>query len=129
LNSVPIIRSALEENKIVIADRYITSTIAYQCAKGFSFDSALAFVKSHEYPGADAIIFIDIKPEISMERKEREHGELDRHEKDLKFLKKVREFYMKEIEEGILGKWVVIDGERSKKEVHEDILKVINSLK
>ncbi|MDI6825664.1 MAG: dTMP kinase [Candidatus Aenigmarchaeota archaeon] len=126
LNSVPIIKKGLEENKVVIADRYITSTIAYQCANGYSFESALNFVKLHEYPEADLIIFIDIKPETSMKRKLKEHGRLDRHEKDLNFLRKVREFYSKEIKGNILGRWVVVDGEKSIEEVHKDI---INSIK
>lgn len=129
LNSVPKIKEGLKEDKVIFADRYITSTIAYQCANGFSFENAIKFVKSHEYPGADFIIFIDIKPETSMERKMKEHGKLDIHEKNLKFLRKVREFYMKEIKENVLGKWVVIDGEQSKEEIHKNILKVINSLK
>jgi len=128
LNSLPMIKKGLEENKIVIADRYITSTIAYQCANGFSFDSALNFVKLHEYPDSDAIIFIDIKPETSMKRKLKEHGRLDRHEKDLEFLKKVKNFYLKEIKEDILGKWFIIDGEKSIEEVHEDIVKIIEEV-
>jgi len=125
LKSVPMIKKGLEENKLVVADRYITSTIAYQCANGFSFESALNFTKSHDYPKPDAIIFIDIKPETSMKRKLKEHGKLDRHEKDLKFLKKVRNFYLKEIKENILGKWFIVDGERSIEEVHEDIVRII----
>jgi len=129
LDSVPIIRKSLDEKKIVVADRYITSTIAYQCANGFSFDSAMKFVKLNAYPEADAIIYIDIKPETSMKRKKKENGKLDRHEKNLKFLKKVRDFYQNEIKENILGKWFVINGERDIKEVHEDILRIINSLK
>ena len=129
LNSVPMIRKGLEENKVVVTDRYITSTIAYQCARGFSFDSALKFVKSHEYPEADAIIFIDIKPETSIERKMKEHEKLDKHEKNLKLLRKVRSVYQKEIENKVLGKWFVVDGEKDIKKVHEDVLKVINSLK
>jgi dTMP kinase len=129
LNSVPMIKKGLEERKIIIADRYITSTIAYQSANNFSFESALKFVKLHDYPEADVIIFIDIKPETSIERKMKESGKLDKHEKNLQFLKKVREFYMKEIKENVLGEWVVIDGGKSKEEIHKDILKVINSLK
>ncbi len=129
LESIPIIKKGLEEKKIVIADRYITSTIAYQTANGFSFESALNFVKLHDFPEPNAIIFIDIKPETSMKRKRKEHGKLDRHEKNLKFLKKVREFYQKEIKENILGKWFVINGEKDKKDVNKDILKIINYLK
>jgi dTMP kinase len=129
LNSVPMIKEGLEKSKIVIADRYITSTIAYQCANGFSFENALKFVKLHKYPEPDAIIFIDIKPETSMERKMKEQGKLDRHEKDLKFLRKVRELYQKEIKENVMGKWFIVDGEKDIKEVHKNILKIINSLK
>jgi thymidylate kinase len=44
-------------------------------------------------------------------------------------LKKVRSIYQKEIKENILGKWFVIDGEKDIKDVHKDILKIINSLK
>ena len=90
--------------------------------------SAISFVKSHEYPKADAIIFIDIRPETSMKRKMKEHGRLDKHEKDLGFLKKVKNFYLKEIKETILGKWFIIDGERSIEEVHEDIVKIISKM-
>jgi dTMP kinase len=129
LNSVPKIKEGLRKRRIVIADRYITSTIAYQCAREFSLDSALNFVRSHSFPESDSIIFIDIKPEMSINRKMEEYGKLDKHEKDLKFLKKVREFYFKEIKENVLGKWFVIDGKRSKEEIHKDILKIINSLK
>ncbi len=128
LNSVSKIEAGLKDEKIVIADRYITSTIAYHCSQGFPFEDAMKLVELLKYPRADAIIFIDIKPETSMERKKGE-GELDKYEKEIEFLRKVRELYMREINENVLGKWVVIDGERSKKEVHEDILKVINSLK
>jgi len=128
LNSVPKIDAGLNDGKMVIADRYITSTIAYHCSRGFSFEDAKRLVNLFKYPKADVIIFIDIKPDTSIERKEMEHGELDRYEKKLEFLKKVRDFYQIEIKENFLGKWVVINGERSKKEVHEDILKVINSL-
>ena len=129
LDSLPIIKKGLREKKVVVTDRYITSTIAYQCANGFSFDSALNFVKLHEYPEADAIIFMDIKPETSMKRKKKEVGKLDRHEKNLKFLKKVRDFYQKEEKENILGKWFIVKGERDKKDVNKDILKIINYLK
>lgn len=129
LNSVPKIETGLKDGKIVIADRYITSTIAYHCSRGFSFEDAVKLVEVLKYPKADVIIFIDIKPETSMERKMGEHGKLDKYEKKIEFLRKVRESYMRGIKENVLGKWVVINGERSKKEVHEDILKVINSLK
>jgi dTMP kinase len=125
----PKIEKSIKEGKVMIAERYITATIAFQCANGFPYEKALKLVELMKYPKPDVIIFIDIKPETGMERKFGQEGKLDRHEKDLEFLRRAREFYLREMEENVLGKWVVIDGERSKKEVHEDILKVINSLK
>lgn len=127
--SKPKIEKAKNEGKIIIAERYMTSTIAFQCANGFPYEKAKKLVELIDYPKPDLIIFIDVKPETGMKRKLEQMGKLDRHEKDLRFLQKVMEFYMKEIEENFLGKWFVIDGERSREEVHEDILKVINSLK
>jgi dTMP kinase len=127
--SKPKIEKAIEEGKIIIAERYITATIAFQCANGLLYEKAIKLVELMEYPKPDLTIFIDVKPETGMKRKLSQEGKLDRHEKDLEFLRRVREFYLREIKENVLGKWVIIDGEKSKKEVHEDILKVINSLK
>ena len=124
----PKIEKAIKDKRIMIAERYITATIAFQCANGFPYEKAVKLVKLMEYPKPDLIIFIDVRPETGMKRKLNEEGKLDRHEKNLAFLKRVREFYLKEIEENVLGKWVIVNGERSKKEVYEDILKVINSL-
>jgi dTMP kinase len=120
------IEAARKEGKIIIAERYITATIAFQCANGFPFEKAVKFVELMEYPKPDLIVFIDVEPETGMKRK-LEQGKLDRHEKNLEFLRRVREFYSKEIEENVLGKWVTVDGEKSIEEVHEEILKVVET--
>lgn len=114
-----------ERNKIVVMDRYITSTIPYQVARGFDFKKGIKFAESSNYTEPDAIIYIDISPEISMERKKKEKGKLDYHEKKLDYLKKVREIYLQEAERNVLSDWFLIDGERSIEEVHEDILTIV----
>ncbi len=121
----PIIEKTKKENTVAVADRYITSTIAYQSANGFSFEKALKFIELMEYPRADLIIFIDISPETSMQRKKKEKENLDKHEKNLKYLKKVKEFYFEEIKRNVLGKWFIINGEKSIEEIHQEILKII----
>jgi dTMP kinase len=128
LNSVKKIKG-LEEDKMVIADRYITSTLAYRDAAGFSIEKGMKIVEILDFPKPDAIIFLNISPETSMKRKLKEKESLDIHEKNKKYLSKVKESYQKQISNNILGKWFVIDGEKSKKEVHEEILRIINSLK
>ncbi len=121
-----LIENARKEGVFVIADRYITSTIAYQGANGFLFDKALKLVDLMEFPKADAILYIDISPDISMKRKQKEKDSLDKHEKNKQFLAKVREFYKKEIDNSVLGEWFVIDGERSIEEIQEDITRLLS---
>jgi len=126
LNSVPKIKQGLNEGKIVIADRYITSTLAYRDAAGFPLEKGLRLVKTLDFPKPNLIIFLDIHPEISIQRKFSEKKNLDLHEKNENYLRKVRESYKKGISKNVLGKWVVVNGEKTKEEVHEKILKLIN---
>lgn len=112
-------------DKVVIMDRYITSTIVYQAARGLDFEKAIKFTKLMDYSRPDAIIYIDIKSETSMKRKKKEKDKLDYHEKKLGYLKKVRKFYHQEAKKNVLGKWHVINGERTIQEVHEQILKIV----
>ena len=121
-----LIENARKEGVFVIADRYITSTIAYQGANGFSFDKALKLVDLMEFPKADAILYIGISPDTSMKRKQKEKGSLDKHEKNEQFLAKVREFYKKEIEKSVLGEWFVIAGEKSIEKIQEDITRLLS---
>jgi dTMP kinase len=114
-----------KKSKIVLLDRYITSTIAYQCARGLSFNKALKIIEDLKFPKIDKIIYIDIKPETSIERKKKEKGTLDVHERNTDYLGKVRRFYLREINEKVLGDWVAIDGKRSVKKIKEDILNEI----
>lgn len=124
----PIIEKINKDGGIVIADRYITSTIAYQSANDFLFEKALKIVEIMGFPKADIIIFIDISPEVSIERKRKEKGKLDRHEKNIQYLAKVKEFYEKEIERNVLGKWFVVNGEQDIQTVHKQIIKILKKV-
>lgn len=128
LNSIPKIKQGLSEGKIVIADRYITSTLAYRDAANFPLEKGIKLVEMLDFPKPDLIIFLDISPETSMQRKYNEKKSLDLHEKNKNYLKKVKESYKKGISKNILGKWVVVNGEESKEEVHQEILKYIKSI-
>jgi len=113
------------KEKVVIMDRYITSTIVYQAARGLDFEKALGIVNKLNYEKPDAIIYIDISPETSMKRKILEKKNLDYHEGNLEYLKKVRSFYLKEMKLNFLGKWYLVDGEKSIEKVNEQILRII----
>jgi len=122
------IKKALKEGKIVIADRYLTSTLAYQTLKGFPLDKGLEFAKLFELLTPDLVIFIEISPETSIKRKFKEKNNLDRHEANKDFLRKVNESYHNLIENKIFAKeWIVIDGEKPIEEVAKKIQKIVLS--
>jgi len=117
-----------ETDKLVVMDRYITSTIPYQAARGFDFEKGVEFAETMDYQKPDKIIYIDISPETSVKRKKKEKNKLDYHESKLDYLKKVRKFYQKEIKRNVLSEWLIINGEMSIQEVHENILRIIKKL-
>ncbi len=120
------IEEARKNNKHVIIDRYITSTIVFQAARGLSFEKGIKFAELMGFPRVDVIIYINICPETSMKRKQKEKGSLDMHEKNLEYLGRVRKFYLEEAKRNILGKWFIIDGEKSIQEIHQEILRIIH---
>jgi dTMP kinase len=115
----------LKEGKIVIADRYFTSTLAYQGLRGFPQKVALDLARFFKLPKPDLIIYLEVSPETSTKRKLREKGSLDRNEVNRKFLSRLAKFYKGLIKKRIFGKWVVIDGEGTVKEVFEKVNKII----
>jgi dTMP kinase len=118
--------SKLEKKvRIVLLDRYITSTIAYQCARGLPLKKALEITEILGFPGIDKIIFVDIKPETGFKRKSAEKPKLDIHERDKRYLSKVRKFYLQQRKKNFLGEWVTVNGEGKPNEINKEILKQI----
>jgi dTMP kinase len=120
------IKSALGSGKIVLADRYFTSNIAYQCAKGFDLNRALKIGELLQLPQPDLVILLKVSPETSVQRKIKEKRNLDMNEENLQFQKKVQEVYEKLMTEKIFAKeWVVVDSEKSIDEVARDVEKIV----
>jgi dTMP kinase len=117
-----------KENKIIISDRYFTSTLAYQGQKVFSIEKDLKISKIFDLPKPDLIIYLKISPKTSIQRKFKEKRSLDRHEADKKFLEKLSKFYEKLIKNQIFGRWVIVDGEMPIDEVSKEIRKIVQKL-
>jgi thymidylate kinase len=109
----------------VIADRYFTSTLAYQVMRGFSLEGALKFAEMFRLPKPDFILFLKISPETSIKRKRGEKRDLDRNEVDSSLHHQVSESYESLTKNQVWGKWFVIDGEQSREEVHAQVKKVL----
>lgn len=114
----------LRENhkkKIIICDRYLDSSIAYQSGgRGLSSD----FIKKiNEFSDTkpDITFFIDISPALSLERS-LEIGNIDRIEgENLTFFTSVYETYKKLAEEN-KDRIITIDGTNTIEVIHKKIL-------
>lgn len=111
---------ALSGGKNVICDRYFYSTIAYSSTFGVDKEWIRAIHKEVRKP--DAVIFIDIDPEISLKRQRASPN--DRLEK-VELLKKVRGAYKDMTDE---DKFFVVNGDRTKEEVFRDVRLVVDRL-
>ncbi|MHA1273067.1 MAG: dTMP kinase [Promethearchaeota archaeon] len=113
------IKKKLEEGFIVISDRYIESSIAYQCAQ--SNQISIDWVKIiNKFAGKpDLTIILDIDPKIALARKTQQ--DLEKFE-NTDFLNRVREIYLERAKE---ENYVVINSDDIIELVQEKIQKVV----
>ena len=119
---------ALKEGKIVICDRYLDSSLAYQGgARGLGIDNILSinlFATENTFP--DLTLLFDIDPKIGLERiaknKDREVNRLDLEK--LEFHNKVRNSFL-ELAKRYPERFVIIDASKSVSEVQQDTLNAI----
>jgi dTMP kinase len=109
------IKPPLEEGKIVVSDRYVYSSLAYQGAAGLD-PKWIEEINRLAMP-PDLAIYIDVPPEVVVKRIRWKKSVMEK----LETQKKVREVYMKFVENERL---VPVDGNRTKDEVAKDILRI-----
>lgn len=119
---------ALREGKIVLCDRYLDSSLAYQGgARGLGIEKILSlnqYAIDGQYP--DLTLFFDLEPEVGLERIEenssREVNRLDLEK--LSFHHKVRDSFLKLM--GVFpDRYVRIDASKSREEVENSALEQI----
>lgn len=113
--------ASLEEDQVdvLILDRYVTSQRTYGHVSGSSHHWIEALIKQCRKP--DIEILIELPPIESMNRKGK-HGDNDRYESDLQFLRNVQLTYW-----GHFANRTdcIVDGLLSVEKVHEQIMNVI----
>ena len=113
---------ALKENKIVLCDRYLDSSLVYQgIARGLGIENVLKVnMFATEYM-PDITFFIDVKPEICFKRLKDNNREMDRLDLEkMDFHNMVYEGY-KEVAKMYPKRIVSIDGDRKIEDIIEDI--------
>lgn len=125
---VETIMPALKEGKIVLCDRFIDSSLAYQgYARGLGIEE---IYKINEFAIGECMpnisILFDIEPSIGLERisknKNREVNRIDLEKID--FHNRVREGY-NEVFETSKGRMIKIDASKTIDAVYEDVKKII----
>ena len=107
---------ALNKGRIVVSDRYVYSSLAYQRATGLDMGWIEKINEHAVHP--DLAIFIDVEPETVVQRLKPRKSVME----NLETQRKVREVYMKFVEKGAL---VRVDGNKSKSEVAKDLAAVV----
>ena len=121
---------AIKEGKIVICDRYLDSSLAYQGgARELGVDNVLqvnSFATEGTFP--DLTLLFDIDPKVGLARisanSDREVNRLDLEK--LEFHNKVRNTFL-ELAKRYPERFVIIDASKSQQEVADMTLKVILS--
>ena len=121
---------ALKEGKIVICDRYLDSSLAYQGgARGLGIEEVLninLFATENTWP--DLTLLFDIKPEIGLARisanANREVNRLDLEK--IEFHNKVRESFLA-LARRFPDRYVIIDASLSRDEVAKETMEAILS--
>ena len=119
---------ALERGEIVLCDRYLNSSLAYQGgARGLGVDEVLSinmFATEGEYP--DLTLLFDLEPEEGLKRIEKNKGrEVNRLDLEkLEFHKKVRDNF-RALAKKYSTRYVVIDASKSLNEVENEVYKII----
>lgn len=112
---------ALDSNSVVVCDRYIYSSIAYQGhAKGLDLNviSEINSIATSQLD-PDLVFLLDIDPELSFERKNSDPK--DRFEKEsLEFHNEVRNGYLS-LAKSNQKVWNIIDGQKPSEEIREII--------
>ncbi len=115
----------LKKNKIVLCDRYIDSSLAYQgYARELGFDFVLSINKYATMHLPDLTFYIDLDPKIGMKRIEgrEKYDRLDQESRA--FHDKVRKGYL-EITKEYSNRIVLIDGNKTIEEITQNILSKI----
>lgn len=114
------VRPALEAGKIVLCDRYVLSSLAYQgYGRGLAIEEVRALSRfATEDLTPDLTLFFALDPEESVRRKK---GELDRMERSgREFFRRVNEGYRV-----LSGDAVAIDAARSPEVVYNEAKKIL----
>jgi dTMP kinase len=120
-----VIRPALAEGKVVLCDRYVDSSLAYQgSARGLGEQDVLSLnVWGTQGLFPDLVILLHIEPDVGLARSGEERDRMEREGEA--FLAKVADAYLR-IAEDHPERFVVVDAAREPAEVFDDVRQAVD---
>ena len=117
-----VIKPSLEEGKIVITDRYIDSTYAYQgSGRGIPKNIIDNLVSQTEIMLPDRTILLDLSPEVGLKRAST-RNELDRFESENKeFHERLRKSFLGSAEDNP-DRFITVDAEQEPDKVLQSVI-------
>lgn len=119
-----VIAPALEAGKIVVSDRFLDSSLAYQgLARGLGLDEIYDIGKwatGGVLP--DLVFFLKVDPKTGLQRLERDTDRLENE--DAAFHERVSIAYRK-LTKHFPDRFVVVDGTKSPAEIHDEVVAVL----
>lgn len=119
-----VVRPAIERGAVVIQDRYIDSSVAYQGAGRVLDPAEVRFVSMWATEGLvpDVTIVLDLDPAIGRERLDAANKRFDRLEAEaLEFHTRVRNAYL-EMATAEPERFIVVDASKDRHEIRDDII-------
>jgi dTMP kinase len=110
------IESMLENGTIIVMNRYWESNLVYGVANGMDVNWLLRLDRG--LPKENIVLVILVNPSISARRAEMQ----DIFESDTQLAAKAYQNYLKFAKQ---FRWRIIDGSKSKEQVHQEIMKII----
>lgn len=117
-----VIEPALKAGKVVLNERYVCSSLAYQSARGVSV-SWIASINKHAIK-PDLTILIDIPAKAALARI-KPSRRLDEFERNLRLQQRVRRNYLRIAKQEGLK---IVDGARSRDEVQAEIRRLASAV-
>lgn len=117
------IKPLLEEGKTIICDRFVYSSLVYQ---GLGRNLGINFIDRLNKPVIegfypDKVIYLDLEPEIGLERIKKNSRETNRLDNEkLDFYKKCREGFL-HLANNEPNKFIIINANQSERKVFQDI--------
>ena len=113
------VERSLNDGAVIVCDRYLASSVAYGEAQGL--DARWLEEMQRYLPQPSLTILLDIPPEASLARKQRDR---DRYERDLQLLGRVRDSYLRQAAQ---LHWAHLDGTLEKDAVTRQVLNALAS--